>query len=76
VAVAVGAGLRHVHATHVPDVLAAAAILDGLIFNVFVLCSDLTARAAEKADPHTSARSTSSPTSCGNVSYAVLLAWF
>ncbi|MEU0548409.1 hypothetical protein [Micromonospora sp. NPDC005979] len=34
-------------ARNVPDVLAAVAILTGLIFNVFVLIFDLTARAAD-----------------------------
>ena len=36
------------HAGNIPDVLTAVAILTGLIFNVFVLIFDLTARAADK----------------------------
>ncbi len=39
---------RDIQAGHIPEVLAAAAILTGLIFNVFVLLFDLTARAADK----------------------------
>src|SRR4051812_27638575 len=36
---------------HVPEVLAAVAILTGLIFNVFVLLFDLTVRVLDNADP-------------------------
>jgi hypothetical protein len=38
-------------ARNIPDVLAAVAILTGLIFNVFVLIFDLTARATDKLPP-------------------------
>jgi hypothetical protein len=44
---AAAAWLMHGHARNVPDVLSAAAILTGLIFGVFVLVFDLTARAAD-----------------------------
>lgn len=39
-------------ARNVPDVLAAVAILTGLIFNVFVLIFDLTARATDMLPSH------------------------
>ncbi|MBE1465421.1 hypothetical protein H4W33_004433 [Kibdelosporangium phytohabitans] len=38
-------------AGNIPELLAAAAILTGLIFNVFVLLFDLTMRATDKTDP-------------------------
>ncbi|WP_157185735.1 hypothetical protein [Nocardia transvalensis] len=38
-------------ASNIPEVLAAVAILTGLIFNVFVLLFDLTMRATDKTDP-------------------------
>jgi hypothetical protein len=74
VGVAVAAGLRGVHASHVPDVLAAAAILTGLIFNVFVGLFDLTTRASDQADKaHGATLITLADELRANVSYAVLL---
>jgi hypothetical protein len=46
-AIAVAGWLLHGRARNIPDVLAAIAILTGLIFGVFVLVFDLTARAAD-----------------------------
>jgi hypothetical protein len=73
-AAAAVAWLRGVHAAHVPDVLAAAAILTGLIFNVFVLLFDLSDRAAEKADAaHIGVLNRLADELRANVSYAVML---
>ncbi|QRP45772.1 hypothetical protein [Amycolatopsis sp. FDAARGOS 1241] len=66
--------LRGAHAAHVPEVLAAVAILTGLIFNVFVLLFDLTMRATDRTDPaylDTVTRLVDELRA--NISYAVLL---
>jgi hypothetical protein len=61
-------------AGHVPELLAAVAILTGLIFNVFVLLFDLTARAADKTDAaHLPTINKLADELRANISYAVLL---
>jgi hypothetical protein len=65
---------RGARAQHIPEVLAAAAILTGLIFNVFVLLFDLTMRVEDKTDPayrHRLNRLTDELRA--NISYAVLM---
>lgn len=51
VGLAVFAWTTGAKASSIPEVLAAVAILTGLIFNVFVLLFDLTMRATDKTDP-------------------------
>ncbi|OKJ97535.1 hypothetical protein [Amycolatopsis sp. CB00013] len=66
--------LRGAKAGHVPEVLAAVAILTGLIFNVFVLLFDLTMRATDKTDPaHQATINKLADELRANISYAVLL---
>jgi hypothetical protein len=66
--------LRDVRAGHIPEVLAAVAILTGLIFNVFVLLFDLTMRATDRTDPaHQAVINKLADEVRANVSYAVLL---
>ncbi|UQS24043.1 hypothetical protein L1857_15000 [Amycolatopsis thermalba] len=61
-------------ASHVPEVLAAVAILTGLIFNVFVLLFDLTMRATDKTDPaYQNLMNRLTDELRANISYAVLL---
>lgn len=73
-AVAVAAGLGGAQASNIPEVLAAAAILTGLIFNVFVGLFDLTTRAADKAGAGNAATLIALADELrANVSYAVLL---
>jgi len=61
-------------AQHVPEVLAAAAILTGLIFNVFVLLFDLAMRVEDKTDPaHKHRLNRLADELRANISYAVLL---
>ncbi|WP_328442876.1 hypothetical protein [Amycolatopsis sp. NBC_00438] len=68
------AWVRGAHAGHIPEVLAAVAILTGLIFNVFVLLFDLTMRAADKTDPaHQATLNQLTDELRANISYAVLL---
>lgn len=73
-ALALAAWIRGVRASHIPEVLAAVAILTGLIFNVFVLLFDLTVRATDQTDPaHRTAVTRLADEARANVSYAVLL---
>ena len=66
-----GVGL---HAENVDDVLTAIAIFTGLIFNVFVLIFDLTARAVDTCDPLRRREVEALADQLrANVSYAVLL---
>jgi hypothetical protein len=66
--------VRGGHAGHIPEVLAAVAILTGLIFNVFVLLFDLTMRAEDRADPaHKATLNKLTDDLRANISYAVLL---
>lgn len=66
--------LRGAHAGHVPEVLAAVAILTGLVFNVFVLLFDLTMRVEDKTDEAQKAALTKLTEELrANISYAVLL---
>jgi hypothetical protein len=68
------AWIRGAHAGHVPEVLAAVAILTGLIFNVFVLLFDLTMRVEDKTDPaHKATLTKLADQLRANISYAVLL---
>ena len=56
------------------EVLAASAVLTGLIFNVFVLLFDLTMRAADRTDPaHLPRMNELADELRANVSYAVLV---
>lgn len=65
---------RGVRAGHIPEVLAAVAILTGLIFNVFVLLFDLTMRAADQTDSaHLASINKLADEVRANVSYAVML---
>lgn len=65
--------IRGARAAHIPEVLAAVAILTGLIFNVFVLLFDLTMR-ADKSDPaHQKIINKLADELRANISYAVLL---
>ncbi|WP_067504473.1 hypothetical protein [Actinoplanes sp. TFC3] len=61
-------------ARNIPDVLAAVAIFTGLIFNVFVLIFDLTARATDKLEAESRALVDRLADELrANVSYAVLV---
>lgn len=51
VACATAVGIAGLRVGNLPELLAAVAILTGLIFNVFVLLFDLTMRAADRTDP-------------------------